>query len=84
MDVADFYTGTAAINTGRDFDFGHSRSTIWGAQMFELGSVFGILSHLGALLLLLSTLAGGSRALHALALAARNSSSITSSKVSPE
>lgn len=37
--------------------------------MFGLGSDFGILSHIGALLLLLSTLAGGSRTLHALALA---------------
>jgi CRP-like cAMP-binding protein len=41
-----------------------------GAQMFDLNSIYGILGHLGALLLLLSALAGGSRSLHALALAA--------------
>lgn len=38
--------------------------------MFELDSIAGILSHLGALLLLLAALAGGSRLLHALGLAA--------------
>jgi CRP-like cAMP-binding protein len=38
--------------------------------MFDLKSIYGIISHLGALLLLLSALAGGSRSLHALALAA--------------